>query len=118
MLDQGAPTDGAPVSHEAFGAAPLASIALGDYVAGADLLRALAAPVRLALVDVLSQGPRCVHELVDALDIAQPLVSQHLKTLRAAGLVRTQRRGREVVYSLADHHVAHVAADAIHHANE
>lgn len=88
------------------------------YDRAADLLRALAAPARLALVDLLADGPRCVHELVDALGISQPLVSQHLQRLRAARLVATERRGREMVYRLADTHVAHVVRDALVHAQE
>lgn len=89
-----------------------------SYDAAAALLKALVAPIRLALVDLLSDGPRCVHELVAALDASQPLVSQHLKVLRSAGLVATHRRGREVVYRLADDHVAHVVRDTVAHAGE
>lgn len=89
-----------------------------SYDAAAALLKALVAPMRLALVDLLSEAPRCVHELVGALDASQPLVSQHLKVLRSAGLVATTRRGREVVYRLADDHVAHVVRDAVAHARE
>ena len=89
-----------------------------SYEPAAALLKALVAPIRLALVDLLSDGPRCVHELVDALDAPQPLVSQHLKVLKSAGLVATNRRGREVVYRLADDHVAHVVRDAVAHAGE
>jgi DNA-binding transcriptional ArsR family regulator len=88
------------------------------YDAAGALLKALVAPMRLALVDLLSDAPRCVHELVAALDAPQPLVSQHLKVLRSAGLVATTRRGREVVYRLADDHVAHVVHDAVAHASE
>jgi DNA-binding transcriptional ArsR family regulator len=88
------------------------------YEPAAALLKALVAPMRLALVDLLSEGPQCVHELVGALDASQPLVSQHLKVLRSAGLVATTRRGREVVYRLADDHVAHVVRDAVAHARE
>jgi DNA-binding transcriptional ArsR family regulator len=88
------------------------------YDAAAALLKALVAPMRLALVDLLSDAPRCVHELVGALDAPQPLVSQHLKVLKSAGLVATTRRGREVVYRLADDHVAHVVRDAVAHAGE
>jgi len=106
------------VTHEHPSEDPLAAIELADFEAAAELLRALGAPVRLALVHLLSPGPRCVHELVDALGIAQPLVSQHLKTLRAAGLVSTRRRGREVLYRLSDEHVAHIAGDALLHARE
>ena len=99
--------------------APLpAAVRVGDYQAAADLLRALSAPLRLAIVHLLTDAPRCVHELVDVLGASQPLVSQHLKTLRGAGLVQTHRRGREVVYVLVDEHVAHVARDTIEHARE
>lgn len=89
-----------------------------DLVAGAELLKALANPLRLMIVVELGRGPRCVHELVEALATAQPLVSQHLRVLRAARLVATERRGREIAYSLTDDHVAHIVGDAIHHAEE
>jgi len=83
-----------------------------------ELLRALASPHRLAMVQSLASGPRCVHELVDALAISQSLASQHLRVLRAAGLVSTERRGREIAYFLSDDHVAHIVNDAIVHAQE
>lgn len=83
-----------------------------------ELLKALAAPVRLAVIEELCRGPRCVHELVDALGVAQPLVSQHLRVLRGAGLVTSGRRGREVEYSLADEHVSQVVLDLLRHADE
>lgn len=88
------------------------------YEAAGELLRALAAPVRIAIVTELAGGQRCVHELVDALQVPQPLVSQHLRVLRGAGVVRGSRRGREIVYSLVDEHVAHIVGDAISHATE
>lgn len=84
----------------------------------AELFRALAAPVRVGLLVELSHEERCVHDLVDALGVAQPLVSQHLRILRGAGLVTSRRRGREVVYSLCDEHVAHIVRDAVHHVTE
>jgi DNA-binding transcriptional ArsR family regulator len=104
--------------HQPTGGAPLQEVAVADFEGGADLLRALGAPVRLALVHLLAADARCVHELVDALGITQPLVSQHLKTLRAAGLVVAERDGREMRYRLADEHVAHIAHDALTHAQE
>ena len=88
------------------------------YAAAGDLLRALAAPVRIAIVLELRKSPCCVHDLVDALGVAQPLVSQHLRVLKAAGVVRGERRGREVVYSLVDGHLAHIVVDAVAHAEE
>ena len=86
--------------------------------AASELLKTLAAPVRLAILVELGAGPRCVHELVDALGVSQPLVSQHLRVLRAARLVEPERRGREVAYSLADEHVGHIVSDAIRHTEE
>jgi len=94
------------------------SVDVEDYREAGDLLRAVTAPVRLAIVDLLADAPLCVHELVDALGVPQPLVSQHLKVLRAARLVDTSRRGREVTYTLVDGHVAHIVRDAIRHVGE
>jgi ArsR family transcriptional regulator len=86
--------------------------------AAGDLLRALAAPVRIAIVLELLAGSRCVHDLVDAIGVAQPLVSQHLRILKSAGVVHGERQGREVVYSLVDDHLAHIVVDAVAHAEE
>jgi ArsR family transcriptional regulator, zinc-responsive transcriptional repressor len=86
--------------------------------AAGDLLRALAAPVRIAIVLQLRDAPRCVHDLVDVLALPQPLVSQHLRVLKEAGVVHGERRGREVVYALADDHLAHIVLDAVAHAEE
>ena len=88
------------------------------YAAAGELLRALSAPLRIAIVTELGGGGKCVHELVDALAAPQPLVSQHLRVLRSAGIVRGARRGREIEYSLTDEHIAHIVADAISHARE
>jgi ArsR family transcriptional regulator len=83
-----------------------------------ELLRALAAPVRISLVLRLRESEACVHELVDALGLAQPLVSQHLRVLKSAGVVASTRRGREIAYHLMDEHLAHIVADAVAHVEE
>jgi DNA-binding transcriptional ArsR family regulator len=83
-----------------------------------DLLRAVAAPVRIAIVLQLRDADRCVHELVAALDVAQPLISQHLRVLKTAGVVQGDRRGREVVYRLVDDHLAHIVIAAVAHVQE
>ncbi|WP_304116482.1 metalloregulator ArsR/SmtB family transcription factor [Mycolicibacterium bacteremicum] len=83
-----------------------------------DLLRALAAPLRIAIVLQLRESRRCVHELVDALDVPQPLVSQHLRILKSAGVVAGERSGREVMYRLVDHHLAEIVVAAVTHASE
>jgi ArsR family transcriptional regulator, zinc-responsive transcriptional repressor len=86
--------------------------------AAGDLLRALAAPVRIAIVLELRESERCVHELVAALGVTQPLISQHLRILKSAGVVSGERHGREVVYRLVDEHLAHIVVDAVIHAEE
>lgn len=86
--------------------------------AAGDLLRALAAPVRIAIVLELREHDRCVHELVETLAVAQPLISQHLRVLKAAGVVRGERHGREVVYRLVDEHLSHIVVDAVAHVEE
>ena len=105
------------VEHRHGGAAP--ELPSRDVLATAgDLLRALAAPVRIAIVLQLRESQRCVHELVDALKVPQPLVSQHLRILKAAGVVDGERSGREVLYRLVDHHLAHIVVAAVTHAGE
>jgi ArsR family transcriptional regulator, arsenate/arsenite/antimonite-responsive transcriptional repressor len=66
----------------------------------AAIAKALADPVRLQLVDVLRKhaGKVCVCELVPLFDLSQPTVSHHLKVLRDAGLVDSERRGLWAYY--------------------
>jgi ArsR family transcriptional regulator, arsenate/arsenite/antimonite-responsive transcriptional repressor len=62
--------------------------------------KALGDPIRLQLVDVLRRhaGKACVCELVPLFDLSQPTVSHHLKVLREAGLVGSERRGLWAYY--------------------
>jgi ArsR family transcriptional regulator len=66
----------------------------------AAIAKALADPVRLQLVDVLRKhaGKVCVCELVPLFELSQPTVSHHLKVLRNAGLVESERQGLWVYY--------------------
>ncbi len=64
-------------------------------------LRTLAHPDRLRIIELLESGPASVGELVTAMRRSQATVSQHLMRLRAHGLVRASRRGREVRYAIA-----------------
>jgi ArsR family transcriptional regulator, zinc-responsive transcriptional repressor len=94
-----------------------------DLSGAVELFKALASPVRLAAIIELAAGPRCVHEISDALaaagrEVSQPLLSQHLKVLREVGLVSTTRRATEVTYQLIDDHVAHIVTDAVRHSQE
>ena len=66
----------------------------------AEVAKALGDPVRLQLVDVLRKhaGKVCVCELVPLFELSQPTISHHLKVLREAGLVNSERRGTWVWY--------------------
>jgi rhodanese-related sulfurtransferase/DNA-binding transcriptional ArsR family regulator len=76
------------------------------YEQVARISKATAAPKRLELLDLLSQGPRTVEVLADLADITVGNASQHLKILRAARLVEAQKQGLYVEYRLADEEVA------------
>ncbi len=66
----------------------------------ADVAKAIGDPIRLQLVDVLRRhaGEVCVCELVPLFDISQPTLSHHLKKLREAGIVDSERRGLWAYY--------------------
>ena len=64
----------------------------------ADVFNALGEPRRRRILDALAQGELPVNDLVDALGIAQPLVSKHLRVLREVGLVDVREEGRQRVY--------------------
>lgn len=64
------------------------------------LLKALAEPMRLRLIEVLGGGERCVCELTSELGVAQSKLSFHLKVLKDAGLLAAREEGRWVYYRL------------------
>jgi DNA-binding transcriptional ArsR family regulator len=64
---------------------------------------ALADDTRLAIVEELSRGERSVGDLVAKFDLRQPTISQHLKVLRDAGLVRSRPEAQRRVYSIEPH---------------
>jgi ArsR family transcriptional regulator, arsenate/arsenite/antimonite-responsive transcriptional repressor len=64
------------------------------------LLKAMADPLRLQVLEALGGGERCVCELTSELGLAQSKLSFHLKVLREAGLIEARDEGRWVYYSL------------------
>ena len=69
----------------------------------AKVLKLLAHPYRLKIIDLLeSEESAPVHALVDRLDLPQAAVSSHLKKMLRVGLVASERRGKEVWYSVGD----------------
>jgi len=70
------------------------------FEARATVMKALAHPSRLIIMDELSEGERCVCELRDAVGSDMSTVSKHLSVLRNAGLVADDKRGLQVFYRL------------------
>lgn len=77
------------------------------------LLAALADPTRLAIVRQLGQDVEtCACDFTSCCDVEQPTVSHHLRVLREAGIVTSERRGQRIYYSLASETAERLAAVA------
>lgn len=68
--------------------------------AAVETLKFLGDKNRLRILQILAQRESCVCELVDQIDLTQPLISYHLRRLREAGLVRTRRKAQWIYYSI------------------
>lgn len=78
----------------------MTAAAQAEYRAQATIIKALAHPTRLFIVDELSRGERCVCELTDMIGVEMPTVSRHLSQLKAAGILDDEKRGAQVFYRL------------------
>jgi ArsR family transcriptional regulator, arsenate/arsenite/antimonite-responsive transcriptional repressor len=79
-----------------------------DLVRHARLFHALSDETRLAVLEMLGDGERCVCELMDALGAAQSRLSFHLKVLKDAGLVADRKEGRWSYYAIRPEALAEV----------
>jgi DNA-binding transcriptional ArsR family regulator len=85
----------------------------------ATFFAALSHPVRLGVLDLLDRlGPSPAGTLGAALGVEASALSHQLRVLREHRLVEVERRGRQMIYRLHDHHVAHIVRDAIAHTGE
>jgi ArsR family transcriptional regulator len=66
----------------------------------ARVMKALAHPTRMFIIDELSHGERCVCELTAMIGAEMPTVSRHLSLLKNAGLIQDERRGSKIFYRL------------------
>ncbi|WP_027409358.1 ArsR/SmtB family transcription factor [Anoxybacteroides tepidamans] len=64
------------------------------------ILKLLGDKTRLTIIAILSKRECCVCELLEVFDMSQPSVSQHLRKLKDAGLIKEERRGQWIYYSL------------------
>lgn len=82
-------------------AVPAVSIrADADFDSVVETLRFLADRNRLRILGMLMDSETCVCEIIDELELPQPLVSYHLRKLRDAGLVKARRRAQWIYYSI------------------
>lgn len=76
------------------------------YQAKAECFRMLGHPVRIRILELLQDGPMPVRDLLAAIEVEAPGLSQQLAVLRRSGIVRSTRQGSTVVYALAGGDVA------------
>jgi DNA-binding transcriptional ArsR family regulator len=84
----------------------------------AGLFSLLGDPTRLKIVLVCLKEPISVGDIAERLELAQSLVSHHLRLLRTARILKAERRGRHMFYSPLDRHVEHVIEDMLAHVIE
>jgi DNA-binding transcriptional ArsR family regulator len=84
----------------------------------ADLFHLLGDPTRLRIVLACMPAPIAVSEIAATLELSGSLVSHHLRLLRAARIVKSERQGKQVFYSAADAHISGVLNDMLEHIAE
>ncbi|MDX1580971.1 MAG: metalloregulator ArsR/SmtB family transcription factor [Alphaproteobacteria bacterium] len=84
----------------------------------ADIFKLMGDPTRLAILELVLEDRLPVSEIAHRLDHSVSLISHHLRLLRAARLVRSEREGKQVFYRADDHHIEQIVADMIAHAAE
>ncbi len=66
------------------------------------VFKAIGDPVRIDILKFLSGGAKAVGEIVDAFELSQPAISHHLGILKTAKLVKMEKKGRSILYSVND----------------
>ncbi len=84
-----------------FTSTPLPAISQEKLRASSRVFRALAHPLRIRIITVIgSKDTVCVNEIIETLGLEQSVASQHLRILRQASLVTTQRQGKFIHYAV------------------
>ena len=87
-------------------------------VAMYELFKLFGDGTRLKILFALDEGPLCVCEIAEVLEMSKSRVSHQLKLLRQSDLIRCERRGKNVYYGLADSHVKDIIEKALEHIEE
>lgn len=89
-----------------------------EFDKSALLFKALSDPTRAKIIWALDRTELCVGNLSALLGMTQSSISHQLAGLRAAGIVTARKSGKEVFYSLADHHIREIFEAGMEHAKE
>ena len=84
----------------------------------ADMFRLMGDPSRLSIILTCLRGPISVGDIAAELGLSSSLVSHHLRLLRAARVLRAERRGKQMFYSASDNHIECVISDMMAHIGE
>ncbi len=84
----------------------------------AEVFHLMGDPSRLSILLFVLDGPRAVGEIAASTGLSPSLVSHHLRLLRAGRLVRAERRGKQVFYTVDDEHIRSVLTDMAEHVAE
>jgi ArsR family transcriptional regulator, lead/cadmium/zinc/bismuth-responsive transcriptional repressor len=104
---------------KSFGADMQASDLTDDQIVElAEMFRLMGDPSRLKIIAACLDAPMFVSDIAATLGLSQPLVSHHLRLLRAARVLRAERRGKQIYYAAADEHVKRVIRDMADHVRE
>ena len=96
----------------------LKSARLEDIMELSDLFKVFADSTRLRILHKLFDGPISVGVIADALDMSQSAISHQLKYLKDSNLVKSERNGKSIYYSLADDHIKTIFKTGLEHINE
>ena len=89
-----------------------------DFLRLSDLYKMFSDPTRLKILWALHEDEICVCDLAVILNMTKSAISHQLKSLRTANLVKFEKRGKSVYYSLADDHVKDIFEKGFEHINE
>jgi len=84
----------------------------------ADTFRLLGDATRVRILDAVSRAELCVRDIARLLGASESAVSHQLRLLRGVRLVRQRRAGRQVFYTLDDHHIVNLFAEGLEHVQE
>lgn len=84
----------------------------------ADLFRLLGDTTRLRILLSCLDEPIAVSDIANKLNLSQPLVSHHLRLLRATRIVKANRHGRQMLYVAADQHISGMLSNLLEHIDE